>query len=237
MNRFRLTVTVALALSAVVAWGPRAARTRGTVDDDVLQPNVLLLGDSIRIGYAPFVRDALAGEADVFWPDVNCHATEDGLTDLEGWLGDRTWDVIHFNFGLHDLKYLAPDGEFAAPGEGTQVTDPARYGQQLDALVGRLEATGATLVWASTTPVPVGARGRAHGDAARYNAIAADVMARHAVVIDDLYAHVVARGSDLQKPADVHFTDEGYADLGEVVSASVRAALAARAETGGRHSR
>lgn len=233
MNRFRVTVTAALALSAAVAWDTHRARHSGSVEDDPARPNVLLIGDSIRIGYAPPTRTLLAGEADVFWPDVNCHATVDGLAGLEGWLGDRAWDVVHFNFGLHDLKHLDAQGQFAAPPVGRPVVGVDDYAANLEQLVDRLAATGATLVWATTTPVPEGALGRVRGDEVRYNAAALEVMVRHGVRVDDLHAFVAPRAGELQKPADVHFTDTGSRALAREVAASVRAALADRAAARG----
>lgn len=63
-------------------------------------PNVLLLGDSISIGYMLDVRKQLSGQANVWRPAVNCGPTTRGLESLDKWIGDRKWDLIHFNFGL-----------------------------------------------------------------------------------------------------------------------------------------
>src|SRR5512133_119554 len=69
-------------------------------------PRVLLIGDSISMGYTLPVRTLLAGKANVHRPPENCGDTARGVKSLDKWLGDGKWDVIHFNFGLHDLKYL-----------------------------------------------------------------------------------------------------------------------------------
>ena len=76
------------------------------VEDIKGLPRVLLIGDSISIGYTVPARDALRGEANVHRPLTNCGPTTRGLESLSQWLGDTDWDVIHFNWGLHDLKYL-----------------------------------------------------------------------------------------------------------------------------------
>jgi acyl-CoA thioesterase-1 len=68
-------------------------------------PQVLLIGDSISIDYTEHVRGLLAKVADVHRPAINCESTLEGLRLLDGWLGSRKWAVIHFNWGLHDLKY------------------------------------------------------------------------------------------------------------------------------------
>ena len=74
-------------------------------------PHVLLIGDSISIGYTLGVRKELEGTANVWRPTTNCGPTTKGVEELNAWLGDRKWDVIHFNFGLHDLKYMGPQGQ------------------------------------------------------------------------------------------------------------------------------
>lgn len=59
-----------------------------------------LIGDSISIGYMLAAGQALSGEGHVLRPTTNCEPTTRGLESLERWLGDRKWDVIHFNFGV-----------------------------------------------------------------------------------------------------------------------------------------
>ena len=78
-------------------------------------PNVLLIGDSISIGYTRPVRKKLSGVANVFRPNTNCGPTTKGVSELDKWLGDRKWSVIHFNHGLHDLKYMGPNKNLAVP--------------------------------------------------------------------------------------------------------------------------
>jgi hypothetical protein len=77
--------------------------------------NVLILGDSISIGYTRQVREGLKGKANVIRPNANCGDTRHGLAQIETWLGDGKWQVIHFNWGLHDLCYRNP--ELKTPGQ------------------------------------------------------------------------------------------------------------------------
>ncbi len=81
------------------------------ITDDPGLPRVLLLGDSISIGYTLPVRERLLGRANVHRPPANCGPSSLGLERLDEWVGQRPWDVIHFNWGLHDLKYMGPGGE------------------------------------------------------------------------------------------------------------------------------
>ena len=107
------------------------------VKDDPSLPRVLLIGDSVSRGYTQAARTALVGKANVHRAPANCGPTTSGLKNIEAWLGDGKWDVIHFNFGIHDRSVPVAD-----------------YTARLEKLVERLQATGATLVWASTTPIP-----------------------------------------------------------------------------------
>ncbi|HEY8994916.1 MAG TPA: hypothetical protein VIM71_09660, partial [Lacunisphaera sp.] len=71
-------------------------------------PRVLIIGDSVSIGYTLPTRDNLKGKANVHRPHTNCGSTTEGEKSLDAWLEDGHWDVIHFNWGLHDLKFLKP---------------------------------------------------------------------------------------------------------------------------------
>ena len=179
------------------------------VKDDPKLPRVLLIGDSVSRGYTQPTRAALAGVANVHRAPANCGPTAAGVKNLEVWLGVGKWDVIHFNFGIHD--------------RGTPAAD---YVQRLEAIVARLEKTGAKLVWASTTPIPDNpAQKQTARSIVEKNALAAEVMRKHGIPTDDLFAALTPRLADLQNPNDVHFTAAGYEFLGAQVAAAIRAAL------------
>ena len=185
-------------------------------------PRVLVIGDSISIGYTLQVRKLLAGRANVHRLPNNAQSSGVGLKKLETWLAGGKWDVIHFNFGLHDAK-LPPEGINHAP--------PDIYEQNLRKIVARLRATGAKVIWASTTPIPLGgnlAPNRRFADVTIYNAIAARVMRENGVAINDLNAIVTPHFEKVRRPRDVHFTEEGYAILGAAVAQSIGAQLPKR---------
>jgi len=185
------------------------------IEDDPALPRVLIIGDSISIGYTIPVRKRLAGVANVHRIPANGGPTTRGIENIDDWLGTKPWDVIHFNWGLHDLRR-----DTQAP--QVSIED---YEQNLNALVSRLKKTGAKLIWAATTPVPPGAAKRVPGDAAKYNEIAARVMVKHDVEINDLYSFALERLDAIQREANGHFTAEGNAVLADVVAARIRAAL------------
>ena len=72
------------------------------VPDNPALPRVLLIGDSVSRGYTMATRAALGGRANVHRAPENCGGTARALTKLDVWLGEGKWDVIHFNFGIHD---------------------------------------------------------------------------------------------------------------------------------------
>ncbi len=188
------------------------------IADDPTLPRVLLIGDSISMGYTLPVREKLRGKANVHRIPTNGGPTTNGTANLAKWLGDAKWDVIHFNWGLHDLKYM-PDGK--------RQVSPEDYEKNLKALVERMKATGATLVWCSTTPIPEGelTPRRDFGDVVEYNRIAARVMSAAGVETDDLYSFALPKLKEIQRPQNVHFSDEGSAVLAEQVAREIERRL------------
>jgi hypothetical protein len=188
-------------------------------------PRVLLLGDSISIGYTVPVRELLKGKANVHRPSENCGWTALGLRQLAKWLGEKKWDVIHFNFGLHDLKYADEKGTILPVEKGKQLAPPDEYEKNLTAIVARLKQTGAKLIWCSTTPVPDGTTGRVKDAEMEYNRVAEKIMKENGIAIDDLHALAKARQAELQLPKNVHFSAEGSKELAKQVVASIEAQL------------
>jgi acyl-CoA thioesterase-1 len=216
---------------------PAMAQTAGTapkkavdpallpIEDDPKLPRVFLIGDSISIGYTLPVRELLRGKANVHRPPVNSSSSNIGLRYLDRWLGEGKWDVIHFNFGLHDLKYIDDKGTLVSPEKGKQVSTIAHYQENLRAISQRLKKTGARVIWGAVTPVPQGTTGRVAGDELRYNEAAAQVMREEGIAINDLHAVAMKDIATYQLPRNVHFTKEGSQALAEAVAAQIEKAL------------
>jgi len=198
------------------------------IEDTPGLPRVLLIGDSISIGYTLPARQLLKGKVNLHRIPTNGGPTTRGLADLAKWLGKKKWDVIHFNWGLHDLKYMGPKGQnLAKPqaADSKQQVPPEEYEKNLRQLVKQLKATGAKLIWAATTPTPEGAAGRVKGDSAKYNAIAKKVMDANDIPINDLYSLAMGQLKKIQQPKNVHFTPEGSKVLARQVADSILKAL------------
>lgn len=188
-------------------------------------PRVLIIGDSISIGYTLALRQALKGVANVHRPPENCESTREGLAKLDRWLGEGKWDLIHFNWGLHDLKYVDAKGNRVGVDKGSRKVPLEEYKRNLEKLVQRLEQTGAILIWRPTTPVPPGAVGRVPGSEAAYNEAAAAIMARHGIRIDDMNAFIRKERIPHVEPDNVHFSKDSSARLAEEAAGVIRRAL------------
>ena len=179
------------------------------VGDDPKLPRILLIGDSVSRGYTQAVRKALAGKANVHRAPANCGPTASGLKNIEVWLGDGKWDVIHFNFGIHDRN-----------------TPIADYTQRLGQLIERMKKTGAKVVWASTTPIPDDPpKKQTAASIVERNQAAAGLMKKHGVAIDDLFTAITPHLAEMQIPNDVHFNARGYDFLGGTVAGAIEASL------------
>lgn len=210
-----------------------------TFKPDPTLPNVLILGDSISIGYTLQVREHLQGKANVFRPigrngnrRENCGGTTYGLENIDRWLAVQKWDVIHFNWGLHDLKHVktpGSDDKSNDPDDPTQAT-LEEYTKNMQTIVGKLKATGAKLIFATTTPVVPGTRNplRTPEAPVRYNAAARKIMEADNIQVNDLHAFAIPHLDQWQKPRNVHFKPAGYDALAKQVATVITNELEAR---------
>jgi hypothetical protein len=192
-------------------------------------PHVLIIGDSISIEYTLYLIEILKGEAIVKHNEGNAQHTGTGLKNLDRWIGKTKWDVIYFNWGLWDLCYRHPDSKvqgFRDKVNGTITTNLEQYKRNLDLLVLRLKNTGAILIWAQTSLVPEGEAGRFVGDEMKYNEVAATIMKKHCIMIDDLHTLTKEFAPVLfLEPGNVHYTKEAYKKIAEHISVKIRMAL------------
>ena len=221
-----------LGASALFAAEPGAVTQarQAPAKEDPRLPRVIIVGDSISLGYTDEVRKLLAGKANVHRVLGNTGPSSSGVQKVAGWVDptNGTWDVIHFNFGVHDIKLGSggKDNQPYATTDGHQIP-PDEYERNLRQIVAKFQTTGAVLVWCSTTPVPAGKLDppRQPDDVVKYNNIARKVMNENGVLIDDLYSIALPRLAEVQLPHNVHYTKEGSAELAKHVAASIEMAL------------
>lgn len=184
---------------------------------------VALVGDSIRMGAEPHVRARLPAAWRVWSPAENGESSHTLRAKLDAWLPAGAFDLIHLNCGLHDLRH--------DPGRDRPVATPDEYAGNLRAIFAALASGGATVIWATTTPIDeaahnaVKASRRYAADVAAYNRIAVELARAAGFRINDLHA-ALSRASpgDLLLPDGVHFTADGYARIGALIDAALRAA-------------
>ena len=101
----------------------------------------------------------------------------------------------------------------------------SQYEERLEKIVARLQKTGAKLVWASSTPIPKDDAKKLTPESIVDNAIAARVMQKHGIAVDDLFTIITPHLATAQTPHDAHFTSKGYQLLGGQVAESIKASL------------
>lgn len=190
--------------------------------------HVLLLGDSIRMGYGPKVRSMLASQATVDFPDENCRFSINTLCFLSTWAEQlqccqpEDIDLVHWNNGLWDVCHFA--------GDPLPLVPPEAYRQALHRVAARIRTLfpHARILFSLTTGVDENRTKYQHGvpmrtnaEIARYNEIAREVMREEHIPVNPLDAFAQTLPNELHVDW-VHYTDEGYRLLAEQVSQAIR---------------
>ncbi|MFD2157771.1 SGNH/GDSL hydrolase family protein [Rubritalea tangerina] len=207
----------------------RKKRGKKEMKVDPSLPMVLILGDSISIGYTSGVRKLLKGKANVIHNPGNSQGTTHTLKHLDDWLKLQKWDVIHFNLGLHDLKRVkvAGSSQNSDDPKDPYQADLKTYTENLERVVAKLKGSGAQLIFATTTPFPAGVSPyRDPADAKRYNEAALKVVGSEGIEVNDLYALMLPRLGEVQRAKNVHFKPQGSALMAEQVAKKISAQLA-----------
>lgn len=185
-------------------------------------PRVVLIGDSIRLGYAPIVAKKLEGRAQVISVEQNGGDSRRVRANLEQWGLAARPAIVHFNAGLHDLKLLKATNQHQVPLD--------QYRENLRDIVSQLQGkTSARIIFAATTPiidVRHAARkadfDRLEADVRRYNGAATEVMRTAGIPINDLHWVVDRGGAERLLLRDgTHYTAEGYELLASAVADSI----------------
>src|SRR4051794_2311564 len=209
-------MTLRLCAVALALLSPAAGQAQ---DKPAALPKVVLVGDSIRIGYEPLVARHLDGKADVVSPGKGAGDSAWLLKNLDDFVVKHKPDVVHLNVGLHDLRHDRTKDAYQI--------DREQYGKNLDAILTRLKKeTKATIIFALTTPIDDAKHAKRGGgydrfeiDVRRYNAVALAICRRHDVIVHDLHFVVTKAGKDKMLDKDgTHYNKDGKARLAEAVA-------------------
>lgn len=149
---------------------------------------IILIGDSIRLGYQAFIKQSLAGIAEVYFPDGNSEYAINVLRFAHDWKRKGGFptdaDLVHWNAGLWDVSRIFGD---------EPLTPIETYGEWIGRIDKRLRLLfpSAQMVFATNTAVYEPGYGkdfrRCNADICAYNAKARQVLAGTDTIIDDLY--------------------------------------------------
>ena len=181
--------------------------------------NILLIGDSIRMGYCQMVKNQLAQQAQVLFPEDNCRSSQYLIFSLNGWRNQvdapELVDLVIFNCGHWDIAHWT--------GLEESLTSPEEYRKNIRMIITQLRKlfVNARVIFVTTTPMnPSGLLGinpRTSEEIDDYNAVAAEVCQAQAVPVIDLNGFCRSWGSEYYRDY-CHFTPEGFARLGEEMS-------------------
>ena len=187
--------------------------------------SVVLIGDSIRMGYQETVIKELDGKAEVWGPEENGGTSRNVLQHLEQWIISRKPDIIHLNCGLHDLK--------REPDSADTFITIKEYKENLNKIFNAVKnSLDAVLIFALTTPVDEKNHhknkpfDRFEADVDLFNKEALHIAEKYGIPVNNLFTAIEDKGKESYLTSDgVHFTDEGYKVLGKTIAQFLSAYL------------
>jgi len=186
---------------------------------------LVLIGDSIRMGYEATVRTELAGLADIWTPAENGQHTVNLLLRFTEWVVQQKPDVLHINAGLWDTRNVIR-------GQPGTIVPLEIYRLNVRRLLAYCKANAAKVIWATMTPIDqaknlathaaTGIPARQAPDIALYNQAAVEECHAAGVPVNDLHAFIKDGRENLRSDDGVHYTGDGYAQLGRRVASVLR---------------
>ena len=180
---------------------------------------IVLIGDSIRMGYDKYVKEALDGVAEVYYPAENCRFSQYTLRFLHDWKKKGEWpddvDLVHWNVGLWDVIELYDEGP---------ISSPEHYAEMLRRINKRIRMLfpKAKVVFATSTAIreegyksPAFHRHNAYIE--QYNAVALETLKGTDTLINDLYSHTVNAPAECCSDMTHYSTPKGAAYMGNKV--------------------
>ncbi len=189
------------------------------------KPQVLLIGDSIRMGYCHMVQAELADEADVIFPDGNCRSTHYVIESLGGWMAmcdPRRLAAVHMNCGHWDAARFDDDEE--------PLTSLSVYAANIGRIIRHLKKhfPNAKTSFATTTPMNPSvehcANHRTTDEIRVYNRVGIEAALAQGAGIDDLFAFTENWGAEAYLDY-CHFTEDSNQKLAKTVADFLRKEL------------
>ena len=173
---------------------------------------LLLIGDSIRMGYEAEVKKNLENEFEVWAPPENCRFAKYTLCHLKGWLNayGETPDVIHWNNGFWDtcIRY-EEDGNF---------TKIEEYERDMLSILRELKKMTDKVIFATTTPVNPKHHDQKNETVDFYNKVIVEKLKKENVFINDLNTFVKPHIDEYICEDLLHLSEKGQKACGKAVS-------------------
>ena len=178
---------------------------------------VVLIGDSIRMGYQPFVAEKCE-DVEVWGPAENCRHSLWALDHFPVWVANQKPDIVHVNFGIHD----------AVPQEdGKHQILLEQYRLCLQRFIARVKNLGKTrMIWATITPLYSPIEGtpmadwpiREEANINAYNTAALEIVEKEGIPVNDLHDVIIRNDFTRCLIADgCHMTEFGNEVLSDAV--------------------
>ena len=199
---------------------------------------VLLIGDSIRLGYQDDVIEELKGEYEVWGPPENCRFAKFTLNELGRWIQDCAKnskteydealltpgagiseqevypDIIYWNNGLWDTSIVyEEDGPF---------TPIPEYITYMSKILREFRKITDKVIFATTTPVKPINPNQKNDIITEYNKAIVEFMENENVVISDLNKLVSENIDEYISPDNIHLSAEGKKACAKVIAECIR---------------
>lgn len=177
--------------------------------------NVLILGDSIRVGYDKSIKKSLEGVANVLFPEENCRFASFLLRHFHEYMrafnGEKI-DVIHWNAGLWDCLRLF----------GEEPHTPLEvYAYYIERICIRMKklAPRAKIIFATSTSVISEKMDpdfkRYNEEIEVYNKAAVEIAQKYGFAVNDLYKISSSLPESAHSDAVHYYTKEGTVPFAE----------------------
>lgn len=188
---------------------------------------VLLLGDSIRIGYQDYLKELLKEECEViYWADDNGRFVQYNYWQLNQMFRIHGhFDIVHFNNGYWDMNIEPPCEEALNP--------IPEYIAGLKKIVTYIKKQKAIPIFANTVPIySDGSSNDNTGTKASityknewvidYNKAAESLMKKENVQINDMYSRMLSGPKYFKCPDMLHLTESGYKECAILTAETIR---------------
>ena len=192
-----------------------------------MMKKVLLMGDSIRMGYQSYVKEMLKHECEViYWENDNGRFVQYSYWQLNQMFKNYgPFDIVHFNNGYWDMNIEPPCEEPLNP--------IPEYVAGLIKIANYIKKQKAIPIFANTLPIySFGSSVDNSGTVAsitynndwviKYNKAAEEAMIRESITINDMYSRMLTGPKYYKCPDMLHLTENGYKECAIVTAEVIR---------------